>query len=67
MMGAEAVEKSAQSYRNRLLELDEDDLHHLQPHLEPVTLSFRQSLYEANEQITSVYFPITGIPSLSTR
>ena len=59
------MEKSNQSYRNRLLQLlDPNDLDRLEPQLEPVTLAYRQSLYEANEQITSVYFPIEGVVSV---
>ena len=59
------MEKSVQSHRNRLLALlNQDDLRHLQPHLEPVTLTYRQSLYEANEPITWVHFPVTGVASL---
>jgi CRP-like cAMP-binding protein len=59
------MEKSSQSYRNRLLELLHPlDLDRLRQHLEPVVLEYRQSLYEANEPITSVYFPIDGVVSL---
>jgi CRP-like cAMP-binding protein len=59
------MEKSSQSYRNRLLELlHPSDLDRLRQHLEPVVLQYRQSLYEANESITSVYFPIDGVVSL---
>ena len=59
------MEKSSQSYRNRLLELlHPSDLDRLRQHLEPVVLEYRQSLYEANKPITSVYFPIEGVVSL---
>ena len=59
------MEKSSQSYPNRLLELLHPlDLDRLRQHLEPVVLEYRQSLYEANEPITSVYFPIDGVVSL---
>jgi CRP-like cAMP-binding protein len=59
------MEKSSQSYRNRLLELLHPlDLDRLRQHLEPVVLEYRQSLYKANEPITSVYFPIDGVLSL---
>jgi CRP-like cAMP-binding protein len=54
-----------QSYRNRLLELlDPKDLDRLRPHLEPTAFDYRQSLYEANSPISSVYFPIDGVASL---
>lgn len=59
------MNKSSQSYRNRLLELSHPlDLRRLRPHLQPVVLEYRQSLYEANKPITSVYFPIDGVASL---
>jgi CRP-like cAMP-binding protein len=54
-----------QSYRNRLLELlDPKDVDRLRPHLKPTTFDYRQSLYEVNSPITSVYFPIDGVASL---
>jgi CRP-like cAMP-binding protein len=59
------MDKSNQSYRNRLLELlHPADFDRLRLHLEPVALEYRQSLYEANAPITSVYFPIDGVVSL---
>ena len=59
------MDKSSQSYRNRLLELlRPPDFDRLRQHLEPVVLEYRQSLYEANKPITSVYFPIDGVASL---
>jgi CRP-like cAMP-binding protein len=60
-----ALDGSVQSYRNRVLELlRPHDLDRLRPHLEPVTFNYRQSLYEANSSISSVYFPIDGVASL---
>jgi CRP-like cAMP-binding protein len=60
-----AMEASVQSYRNRLLELlDREDLDRLRPHLKPTIFEYRQSLYEANSPISSVYFPIDGVASL---
>jgi CRP-like cAMP-binding protein len=54
-----------QSYRNRLLELLEPkDLERLRPHLKPAAFDYRESLYEMNSPITSVYFPIDGVASL---
>ena len=59
------MEKSSPSSRNRLLELLHPlDLDRLRQHLEPVVLEYRQSLYKANEPMTSVYFPIDGVVSL---
>lgn len=59
------MDKSSQSYRNRLLELlDSADFDQLRKHLEPVILEYRQSLYEVNKPITTVYFPIDGVVSL---
>ena len=59
------MDGSVQSYRNRLLELlDPKDLDRLRPHLKPTIFDYRQSLYEANSPIPSVYFPIDGVASL---
>jgi CRP-like cAMP-binding protein len=59
------MDGSIQSYRNRLLELLEPkDLDRLRPHLKSTTFDYRQSLYEENSPITSVYFPIDGVASL---
>ncbi len=50
---------------NRLLSvLPPDELERLRPHLEPVTLSFRENLYRPNERISHVYFPCSAICSL---
>jgi hypothetical protein len=58
------MDRSVQSYRNRLLELlDPKDLDRLRPHLKPLVFHYRQSLYEANAPIPSVYFPIDGVAS----
>jgi hypothetical protein len=55
------MDRSSQSYRNRLLQLlGSADFDRLRPHLKPVALEYRQSLYEANENINFVYFPIEG-------
>jgi CRP-like cAMP-binding protein len=51
--------------RNRLLaSLPTSDLERLQAELEPVDLSYRRSLYQANRQISHVYFFETGVGSL---
>jgi hypothetical protein len=59
------MDTSNQFYRNRLLQLlDSVDFDRLRPHLEPMALGYRESLYEANEEISFVYFPIEGVVSL---
>ncbi len=59
------MDRSNQSYRNRLLQLlDPADFDRLRLHLEPVLFEYRQSLYEANQDITFAYFPIEGVASL---
>jgi CRP-like cAMP-binding protein len=51
--------------KNRLLSaLPVEDYQRLLPHLEPVSLSLNQVLYEVNEPITHVYFPSESIVSL---
>src|ERR1700677_822825 len=51
--------------KNRLLAaLPKDDYDRLLPHLENVSLSLRDILYEANGPIAHVYFPLTGVVSL---
>lgn len=50
---------------NRLLALLRSaDYNRLQPHLEPVALDYRQSLYRANKPIEAVYFIESGVGSL---
>jgi CRP-like cAMP-binding protein len=50
---------------NRLLvALPNDDYNRLLPHLEKVSLSLRDILYEANGPITHVFFPLNGVVSL---
>jgi CRP-like cAMP-binding protein len=59
------MDTSNQFYRNRLLQLlSPIDFDRLRPHLEPVALGYRDSLYETNEEIAHVYFPIEGVASL---
>lgn len=51
--------------QNALLELlPRDDLAHLLPHLERVTLTLGQSLSEPGQQMSHVYFPLDSIVSL---
>ena len=50
---------------NRLLSLlSDDDYERLRPHLSPVVLEYRKSLYEASRPIEHVYFPVDGVASL---
>jgi CRP-like cAMP-binding protein len=51
--------------RNRILNaLSNSDLALLQPHLETITLKFRQHLQSTNRPIRKVYFPESGIASV---
>jgi CRP-like cAMP-binding protein len=53
------------SRTNRLLSLlSDDDYERLRPHLSPVALEYRKSLYEASRPIERVYFPVDGVASL---
>jgi CRP-like cAMP-binding protein len=59
------MDEPTQSYRNRLLQLlPRPDFDVLHPHLEAITLEYRQPLFEANQPLRSVYFPVTGVASL---
>lgn len=52
---------------NRILSvLPEDKRRRLQAHLQPVGLAFKQVLYQPNEQIKRVYFPLNAVISLLT-
>ena len=60
-----AKRKAADSYANRLLGLlPPKDYQRLRPHLQPLRLEYRQSLYRANKPIKFVYFIETGVGSL---
>jgi CRP-like cAMP-binding protein len=51
--------------QNRLLaSLSPAERDRLRPHLEPVVLEYKRSLYGRNEQIQSVYFITSGVGSL---
>jgi hypothetical protein len=51
--------------QNRLLaSLPNADFERLRPHLEPVRLEYKRSLYEVNKPIEFVYFLDTGVSSL---
>jgi CRP-like cAMP-binding protein len=57
--------KAARSPANRLLGLlPRRDYQRLLPHLKPVSLEYRQSMYRANKTIGFVYFIETGVASL---
>jgi CRP-like cAMP-binding protein len=47
-----------------LLALPKDEIQKIKPHLEKVTLSLGQTLYEEDETIDYVYFPNSGLTSL---
>lgn len=56
---------SATSVNNRLLaSLPREEYERLQPYLKHVTLEFKQELYQPNESIDFVYFPLDGVYSL---
>jgi len=60
-----AVLKTVEAPANRLLALlSTKDYARLRPHLERAPLTYRQSLYEANKPIETVYFIETGVGSL---
>jgi CRP-like cAMP-binding protein len=51
--------------QNRLLaSLPSEDYARLSPHLVPVTLQYKRSLYQSNEPIEYIYFVETGVASL---
>jgi CRP-like cAMP-binding protein len=59
------MRKVTQSFKNRLLELcDDDDVERLSTHLEPVTLEYKRALYEPDRPIEWAYFPTSGVVSL---
>jgi len=56
---------SPNSVGNRLIAaLPREEYKRLRPHLEAVSLSFKQHLYEPNEPIKYVYFPNSGVVSV---
>src|ERR1700686_3709276 len=57
--------KTAQPHANRLLGLlPPRDYARLRPHLQPIPLKYRQSLYRVRKPIDFVYFIETGVGSL---
>ena len=60
-----AKRNDAEPHSNRLLELlPPKDYERLRPHLQPIPLAYRQSLYRARKKIDFVYFIETGVGSL---
>ncbi|MDP2332956.1 MAG: Crp/Fnr family transcriptional regulator [Reyranella sp.] len=60
-----AKRKAADAQANRLLGLlSPRDYRRLQPHLERIPLTYRQSLYRARQRLGFVYFIETGVGSL---
>jgi CRP-like cAMP-binding protein len=58
-------DETAERPQNRLLaSLSDEDFDRLHPHLEPVTLEYRRSLYRENRIIDYVYFFEEGVGSL---
>jgi CRP-like cAMP-binding protein len=59
------AERYSRNGTNRLLTaVDKKTQQDLAPYLEPVSLALRQKLYEPNQPINSVYFPVNGVVSL---
>jgi CRP-like cAMP-binding protein len=53
--------------RNKLLNvLKPEEYARIERHLQIVTFTLRQAAYEANDPITTVYFPLTGVLALVT-
>ena len=58
-------QRSNRPTKNLILSaLPTDEYHRLAPHLEPVSLSQGQVIYDASEPIRLVYFPTSGMFSL---
>src|SRR3954447_80788 len=54
-----------QTNGNRILAgLDPDELERIEPYLQLVELSVRDPLWQANQPISAVYFPITSVNSI---
>jgi len=59
------TEHSHVDAQNRLLAALPDDVFaRLEPHLEPFPLALGQTVYEANDRLSHVYFPTTAVVSL---
>ena len=63
-VGAEKDDRTPPRQNRLLTALPSPDYELLQPHLEPVRLTYRRSLYSANKRIDFVYFVETGVCSL---
>jgi len=58
---------SKSSHRNRILKLLKPaELERMEPHLEAVTLSFKEPLLQQGKRIDHIYFPNSGVISLVT-
>jgi CRP-like cAMP-binding protein len=59
---ATPLQRLSRPHRNKLLaQLDSADMDKLEPSLQPVSLDFRQQLYDWRQRITHVYFPLSGV------
>jgi CRP-like cAMP-binding protein len=59
------VSQNVPFVKNRLLaSLPREEYERLQPYLEPISLYLKQELYQPNEPIEFVYFPLEGVYSL---
>jgi CRP-like cAMP-binding protein len=59
--------KNLNGIRNRILQrLAADDVERLRPNMEPVSLSFKETLYDQGERINYLHFPESGVVSLVT-
>lgn len=52
------------NHNRLLLTLEKNAYQELAPHLEPVSLTLRQPLYQPNQPIEHVYFPVNGVVSM---
>jgi len=66
-MAANTASTSSEPFRNHILRaVGSEDLQFITPHLERVTLTFRETLYEQRGPIDFVYFVESGVVSLVT-
>lgn len=62
---ATPLQTLSRPHRNKLLaHLDADALSRLEPSLQLVSLEFRQQLYDYRQDLTHVYFPLSGVVAL---
>jgi CRP-like cAMP-binding protein len=60
----QALQIASYSQNRLLAAIPTEELGHLTPHLEPVPLVFRETLFEAGERTEFIYFPLSGMISL---